>query len=109
MSNERPSDELSEARRQALDASVAPGADIHLSYEETEAFWSARDQAEEHGASSVTRSIRFGVASLSVYTVVTHAAETQGVGVIRSEVSIFGISPLVIPGGGSQVPAGQAQ
>jgi hypothetical protein len=99
---------LSEARRRALEASVAPGADIHLSYEETEALWSVTDEAEEHGVSSAIRNIRFGE-SESLYTLVTHAAETQGARVSQSEVPLFGITPVVTPGGGSQVPAGQAQ
>jgi hypothetical protein len=47
MPNEEASGELNEARRRALEASVAPGADIYLSYEESEALWSTSAEAPE--------------------------------------------------------------
>lgn len=39
MSNQEMSEELREAIQRGLEASIAPGADIYLSYEESEALW----------------------------------------------------------------------
>jgi hypothetical protein len=56
MPNEEASGELSEGRRRALEASVAPGADIYLSYEESEALWSTSAEAPEMPIIEVTPS-----------------------------------------------------
>jgi hypothetical protein len=49
MANEDMSGEISEARRRALEASVAPGADIDLTYEEVQELWaSVREGAASH-------------------------------------------------------------
>jgi hypothetical protein len=85
MSNEDMSGEISEARRRALEASVAPGADIYLTYEETQALWaSARTQPEVSSAQgtgrSVIRNVLLGSASRSLYTLVTRAPQTTGSG-----------------------------
>jgi hypothetical protein len=55
----------------------------------------------------VARSITFGHEPL--YTVETAAPDTKGTESIQTEISLFGISSIVTPGGGPQVPAGQAQ
>jgi len=85
MSNEEMSEELREAIRRGLEASVAPGADIYLTYEESEALWAAaRTQPEVSSAQgtgrSLIRNVRLGSASRSLYTRVTRAPQTTGSG-----------------------------
>jgi hypothetical protein len=107
MPNNEASGEQSEARRRALEASVAPGADIYLSFEESETLWSAGSRPQGPSRAFVARSITFGHEPL--YTVETAAPDTKGTESIQTEISLFGISSIVTPGGGPQVPAGQAQ
>ena len=107
MSNEEASRELSDARRRALEASVAPGADIYLSYEETEALWSRNAEVETTPASSVVRNISFGPSPQPLYRVMKHAPNTEGRGV-PTEVPSFGMGSVVLLSGGIQIPVGHA-
>jgi len=109
MSNEDMSGEISEARRRALEASVAPGADIYLSYEESEALWAASEEvgAQMAARSSVVRTITLGPALRSLHRFVTEAPKTAGVGGPPMGHPLFGISPVVSSSGATQVPAGQ--
>jgi hypothetical protein len=93
MSNEDMSGDISEARRRALEASVAPGAEIYLTYEETQALWaSVRAQREVGSAQgtgrSMIRQLPLGSGSRSLYVLVTKEPKTRG--------------------SGGQVPVGQA-
>jgi hypothetical protein len=106
VSNEEASGELSEARRRALEASVAPDADIYLSYEETEALWSGNAEVETSSA-SVVRNISFGSSPQPLYRVMTHAPNTEGRGV-PTEVPLLGIGSVVLLSARIQVPVGPA-
>ena len=103
MSNEDMSGEISEARRRALEASVAPDADIYLTYEESEALL-----ADTRGVSqsSVTRNIRMGSTSLHK---IMQPSETRGAGSTQRELPLFAMHSVVSSRGVRQVPVGQAQ
>jgi hypothetical protein len=103
MSNDDSSGEMSEARRRALEASVAPGADIYLTYEESEALWAGTRRA---GQSSVTRDIRIGPTTLHE---VMQPPDTRGAGSTQRELPLFTMHPVVSSRGVRQVPVGQAQ
>lgn len=103
MSNEDMSGEISEARRRALEASVAPGADIHLTYEESEALWA---DTQRVGRSSVTRNIRIGPTSLHK---IMQPPGTRGAGSTQRELPLFAMHSVVSSKGVRQVPVGQAQ
>jgi hypothetical protein len=85
VSNEDMSGQISEARRRALEASVAPGADIDLTYEEAQALWDAiRAQREVVSAQaigqSVIRQVPLGSGPRSLYMLVTRAPQTRSSG-----------------------------
>jgi hypothetical protein len=85
MSNEDMSGEISEARRRALEASVAPGADIYLTYEEAQALWATLRSPREVGSAqgtgrSMVRNVPLGSEPRSLYTLVTKAPQTRGSG-----------------------------
>ena len=85
MSNEDLSGQMSEARRHALEASVAPGADIDLTYVEAQALWDAiRARREvvsvQATGRSVTRQVSLGLGLRSLYVLVTKAPQTKGTG-----------------------------
>jgi hypothetical protein len=103
MSDDDMSGEMSEARRRALEASVAPGADIYLTYEESEALWADTPRV---GRSSVSRNIRLGPASLHK---IMEPSRTRGAGGARRELPLFAMHPVVSSRGARQVPVGQAQ
>jgi hypothetical protein len=105
MSNDDTSAEISEARRRALEASVAPGADIYLTYEESEALW-ADTRGFGVGRSSVTRDIRIGPTSLHK---IMQPSETRGAGSTQRELPLFAMHSVVSSRGARQVPVGRAQ
>jgi hypothetical protein len=85
MSNEDISGQISEARRRALEASVAPGADIDLTYEEAQALWDAiRAQREVVSAQatgrSLIRQVTLGPGPRLLYMLVTKAPQTRSSG-----------------------------
>jgi hypothetical protein len=85
MQNEDMSGEISEARRRALEASVVPGADIYLTYEEARALWATVRTAREVGSAqgtgrSMVRNVLLGSGPRSLYTLVTKAPQTRGSG-----------------------------
>ena len=85
MSNEDMSGQISEARRRALEASVAPGADIDLTYEEAQALWDAiRAQREVISAQaigwSIIRQVPLGPGPRLLYMLVTRAPQTRSSG-----------------------------
>jgi hypothetical protein len=85
MSNEHMSGQISEARRRALEASVAPGADIDLTYEEAQALWDAiRAQREVVSAQaigrSVIRQVPLGPVPRLLYMLVTRPPQTRSSG-----------------------------
>jgi hypothetical protein len=93
-------------RRRALEASVAPGADIYLSYEESEALWAAGEElgVQQVVGSSVVRTISLGPAMRPLHSFVTEAPETTGVGSTLMALPLFGVSPLVSSSSAEQVP-----
>jgi hypothetical protein len=85
VSNENMSSEISEARRRALEASVAPGADIYLTYEEAQARWATLRAPHEVGTArgtskTIVRNVPLGSEPQSLYTPVTKAPQTRGSG-----------------------------
>jgi hypothetical protein len=85
MSNEDMSGEISEARRRALEASVAPGAEIYLTYEEAQELWATVRSRREIGGAQATgrsmiRNVPLGSGPRSLFTLVTEAPQTESSG-----------------------------